>query len=132
MKLASLVLVLCATSCERGPSCAAGPAATTQIAAFTTALETFKVDSGRFPSTAEGLAVLTARPADLTEKQWRGPYLDAAIPKDPWGHDYVYRYPGIHNTNGFDIYSCGLDGVSKSGGEDADDIANWPKQRGVQ
>ena len=76
-----------------------------------------------------GVAALTSRPAGLTETQWHGPYLDAAIPKDPWGHDYVYACPGVHNTNGFDVYSLGPDGASKSGGEDYDNISNWPKRR---
>jgi general secretion pathway protein G len=102
------------------------------MAVFKTALDAFQKDCGRFPSNAEGLIALTTRPTDLTEGQWHGPYLDAAIPKDPWGQDYVCRSPGIHNTNGFDICSCGPDGVSTSGGEDADDIANWPKRRGHQ
>ena len=44
---------------------------------------------------------------------------------DPWGNEYFYRGPGIHHTNGFDIYSCGADGLSKSGGCDPDDINNW-------
>jgi len=131
MKPLLLLLILCATSCARVDGDRSG-AATVHIAVFKTALDAFQKDCGRFPSSAEGLAALTTRPGDLTERQWHGPYLDAAIPKDPWGHDYVYRYPGIHNTNEFDIYSCGPDGVSKSGGNDADDIANWPKQRGGQ
>jgi general secretion pathway protein G len=129
VNVVALVLMLCATSCERTPSSSHPPAAMTQIAAFTTALETLKADCGRFPSTAEGLAALTSRPAGLTETQWHGPYLDAAIPKDPWGHEYVYACPGVHNTNGFDVYSPGPDGASKSGGEDYDDISNWAKQR---
>ena len=45
----------------------------------------------------------------------------------PWGHDYVYHCPGQHGTNRFEVYSSGPDGLSKSGGEDADDFASWPK-----
>ncbi len=96
----------------------------TQIASFKTALEAFEIDCGRLPTTAEGFGALLVRPPDIEEGQWRGPYVDS-IPKDMWGHDFVYRCPGIHNTNGFDIHSCGPDGVSKSGGDDADDINNW-------
>jgi hypothetical protein len=51
------------------------------------------------------------------------------IPEDVWGHEYVYHFPGKHHTNGYDIYSLGPDGVSKSGGEDPDDIANWQSRR---
>ena len=92
------------------------------------ALDNFKTDCDRFPSTAEGLAALNTRPADIAETKWRGPYLRAAVPKDHWGHDYVYLCPGIRHTNGFDLYSCGPDGVSKTRGDDADDIANWRKR----
>ena len=99
----------------------------TAIANFTYALEEFEVDCGRFPSTAEGLNALTVRPADIPEAKWH-PYLKG-VPKDPWGHSFVYRCPGLHNTNRFDIYSLGPNGESKSGGEDADDIANWSKGR---
>jgi general secretion pathway protein G len=95
------------------------------IAAFTTALEQFEVDCGRFPSTAEGLNALITRPAGISETRWR-PYLKN-IYKDSWGRDFVYRCPGQHNTNGFDIFSYGRDGLSKSGGDDDDDIANWQK-----
>lgn len=89
-----------------------------------TALDMFSNDCGRYPTTAEGFQVLMARPTNNTPQGWRGPYFDP-LPKDPWGHDYIYRYPGIHNTNGFDLYSTGPDGISKSGGSDPDDINNW-------
>jgi hypothetical protein len=57
---------------------------------------------------------------------WRGPYLTVdTIPPDPWEHPYVYRRPGIHGTNGFDLYSCGPDGISKTGGADRNDINSW-------
>jgi general secretion pathway protein G len=126
MKLAALLLILCATSCERVDG-DHRHVAVVQIAVFKTALDAFHEDCGRFPSSAEGLGSLTARPAGVSETQWHGPYLEAAIPPDPWGHDYIYRCPGAHNTNGFDLYSLGPDGVSKSGGDDPDDIANWPQ-----
>lgn len=126
MKLVLLVLVLCATSCRRESARITAPQG--QIATFGTALESFKVDCGRLPSTAEGFAALIKRPADIAEKDWHGPYLET-IPKDLWGHDFIYRCPGTHNTNGFDIYSCGPEGVSKSGGGDANDIGSWPKSR---
>jgi general secretion pathway protein G len=99
----------------------------TQFSICAVALDALRDDCGRFPTTEEGLAALCIRPAAIGETKWRGPYLSPPIPLDPWGHAYVYRCPGVHNTNGFDIYSCGPDGVSKSGGEDADDITNWPK-----
>ena len=99
----------------------------TQIAAFKDALQKFEADCGHFPSTAQGLGALIKRPAELTEMQWRGPYLQATIYKAPWGHDYIYSFPGLHNVGGFDLYSFGPDGTSKTGGDDEDDISNWPK-----
>ena len=96
----------------------------TQIESFKTALDAFEVDTGRYPSTAEGLAALSVAPADVTN--WKGPYLNGnGIIADPWDHPYVYHCPGSHNTNRFDLYSCGPDGVSKSDGSDPDDINNW-------
>ncbi len=89
-----------------------------------TALDRFKIDCGRYPTTSEGFAGMVNCPTNFSGGKWSGPYLDA-IPTDPWGNAYVYRCPGIHNTNGYDLYSCGFDGISKSGGEDIDDINNW-------
>jgi general secretion pathway protein G len=76
------------------------------------------VDVGRFPTNEEGLNALSAQPAGL--KNWRGPYLKR-LPEDPWGHPYLYRFPGRHNKNGYDIASAGPDG--KPGG--GDDLGNW-------
>ena len=104
-----------------------------QITTFKTALQAFHEDSGRLPSTAEGLSALIAKPASLREKQWRGPYLFSdAIPRDPWGHDYVYRSPAEHGTNEFDLYSLGPDGLSKGNGNDPDDVSAWPQRRAQQ
>jgi general secretion pathway protein G len=95
------------------------------MGAFSIALKMFNDDCGRYPTTAEGLAALIKRPQDIPPEKWHK-YLDVEhIPTDPWGHAYVYRYPGVHNTNAFDIYSCGPDGKSQSGGDDPDDINNW-------
>ena len=88
-----------------------------------TALDAMKVDCGRYPSTAEGLDALLLCPTNLNA--WHGPYADESMITDLWKHRYVYSCPGLHNTNGFDLYTCGLDGVSKSGGSDPDDINNW-------
>jgi general secretion pathway protein G len=93
-----------------------------------TALDRFEIDCGRYPTSAEGLAGMVNCPTNFSDGKsggkWSGPYLDA-IPVDPWGNVYVYRCPGIHNANGYDLYSCGYDGISKSGGDDLDDINNW-------
>lgn len=90
------------------------------------ALETLKDDCGRYPTTAEGWKIMLEPPANNSLKNWRGPYIDvSAPPTDPWGHEYVYHFPGLHNKNGYDVYSCGSDGISESGGNDLDDINNW-------
>jgi len=99
-------------------------AAHSDMASMKTALDAFKVDCGRFPSTAEGWDALIHCPANRLATHWRGPYLNA-IPIDPWGGKYVYACPGQHNTSGYDLYSCGADGISKSQGSDVDDINNW-------
>jgi general secretion pathway protein G len=88
------------------------------------ALDHFEIDCGHYPTTSEGFAGMVNCPTNFSGGKWSGPYLDA-IPIDPWGNVYVYRCPGIHNTNGYDLYSCGYDGISKSGGDDLDDINNW-------
>jgi type II secretion system protein G len=93
---------------------------------FKTVLDMFEVDCGRFPTTKEGLRPLVSSPTNV--EHWHGPYFDPpAVPEDPWGHEYVYRFPGVHNPNGYDLYSLGPDGVSKTGGNDRDDIGNWEK-----
>jgi general secretion pathway protein G len=83
-------------------------AAQTQISTFGTALDAFEVDTGSYPRGQDGLAQLLVQPADVTG--WRGPYLKSDIPLDPWGHAYVYEYPGRVNANGYDVISAGPDG----------------------
>ncbi len=90
----------------------------TQIAAFKTALNLFEVDNGYYPKGRNGLMDLVEKPRDAVN--WHGPYLEN-LPKDPWGNDYIYEFPGKHNPNSYDIMSLGPDGQS---GTD-DDIGNW-------
>ena len=89
-----------------------------------TALDRFKFDCGRYPTTSEGFVGMVNCPTNFSGGKWSGPYLDPIL-KDPWKHDYVYSCPGKHNTNGYDLYSCGYNGISKSEGDDLDDINNW-------
>jgi general secretion pathway protein G len=92
-----------------------------QIENFQTALGVYKLDVGTFPTTEQGLQALRVCPSDVT--QWAGPYMPKDIPKDPWGHDYIYKYPGDHGDDP-DIVSYGLDG--QAGGEGlAADIESW-------
>ena len=90
--------------------------ARTQIEAFEKALDQFRVDVGRFPTTEEGLTALRMRPADGAK--WNGPYLQKAVPNDPWGRPYIYRAPGAKGD--FDITSYGKDGVAGGSGDNAD------------
>lgn len=100
--------------------------AKTQIVSFETALESFEIDLGRYPTNTEGLKALVQRPAGLDK--WRQPYLRRSqIPKDPWGNEYVYKQPGQVNEYGYDLYSLGADG--QQGGDD--DIGNWENEDGT-
>jgi general secretion pathway protein G len=94
-------------------------AAKTQIALFETALDAFRLDIGRYPTTEEGLQALRKNPG---LEKWAGPYLPKDIPKDPWGRDYVYKCPGDHGE--YDLYSLGADGKEGGEGENAD-IVSW-------
>ena len=96
-------------------------AAKAQIDALDKAIEQFRLDVGRLPSTEEGLAALNAPPQGITN--WGGPYLKKDVPLDPWGHQYVYVQPGTHQ-NDFDLISYGRDGQPGGTGEDAD-ITNY-------
>jgi len=92
-----------------------------QIVAFSKALGTYRLDVGEFPTTEQGLNALMARPADNATK-WNGPYLEKAIPLDPWGHPYLYRAPGTDSE--FDVVSYGKDG-QPGGTDDASDITSY-------
>jgi general secretion pathway protein G len=114
--LAALVLPRFGGITQRGRVTAAA----TQISTFKTALNNFEVDMGYYPPGKSGLDALIHQPRDA--KNWHGPYLDSdAVPKDPWGNDYIYECPGRHNPSSFDVMSAGPDG--RTGTED--DICNW-------
>lgn len=85
------------------------------------ALKLYKLDNGRYPTTSQGLKALLSKPsASPAPANWNGPYLEKE-PMDPWKSPYQYKSPGGHNSDGYDLYSLGLDGVE--GNED--DVANW-------
>ena len=90
--------------------------AAVQIADIEKALELFKLDVGRFPSTEEGIDALVNKPASASG--WAGPYLKGAIPTDPWGKAYRYANPGAQG--GIDVISLGADGAPGGEGENAD------------
>jgi general secretion pathway protein G len=92
-----------------------------QIDEVGAALELYKLDIGRYPTTEEGLQALVQAPAAVTG--WRGPYLKKnLVPKDPWRNPYRYAAPGQHGV--YDVYSYGAD--NRPGGEDENkDIVSW-------
>jgi general secretion pathway protein G len=92
-------------------------AAKTQISGFETALDAYEVDTGSYPSGANGLNALVDPPNNV--QNWKGPYLKK-VPVDPWNNAYIYSYPGKVHPQGYDIMSMGPDG--RAGGDD--DITN--------
>ena len=91
-----------------------------QLNSLEQALDQWRLDVGRYPTTEEGLNALMTAPPDITG--WTGPYLKKAVPLDPWGHPFVYQQPGEHGE--IDLYSYGKDGQPGGNGESAD-ITNW-------
>jgi general secretion pathway protein G len=91
-----------------------------QIEMFGTALDTFRLDVGRYPTMEEGLKALREKPSGA--EGWQGPYLPKEIPVDPWRRPYVYKCPGEHGD--YDLISYGLDGVEGGEGENQD-VVNW-------
>jgi len=94
-------------------------AAKSQLVEFTTALSTYEIKSGGYPTTQQGLDALVNQPAGVED--WPGRLLNKGVPKDQWGNDWQYRSPGTHNTDGYDLFSYGPDGQPGGG----DDITNW-------
>jgi len=91
-----------------------------QIKDLEQALEMYKLDVGRYPSTSAGLEALVQKPGSADG--WNGPYLKSDVPKDPWKNDYHYIYPGSRAD--IDIFSLGQDGAQGGDGEDSD-VGNW-------
>lgn len=91
-----------------------------QIVALEKALDQYRLDTGHYPTTEQGLAALITKPNN--EKQWAGPYLTKNVPPDPWGNPFVYKQPGDHGE--FDLSSYGSDGQQGGDGEAAD-VVNW-------
>jgi general secretion pathway protein G len=95
-------------------------AAKAQIEMLAQALDQYKLDTGTYPTTSEGLQALLNNPG---VEGWEGPYLKKnVLPKDPWGRPYYYQFPGSHGE--YDLYSYGKDGVQGGDGEDKD-ITSW-------
>jgi general secretion pathway protein G len=91
-----------------------------QIDSLGKALDQYRIDTGHYPSTENGMAALNTAPAN--EPKWQGPYLKKKVPNDPWDHPYIYKAPGEHGD--YDLISLGNDGAAGGTGEAAD-INNW-------
>ena len=95
-------------------------AAKSQIDSLGKALDQYRLDTGHYPTTEQGLNALVTKPAN--EPKWDGSYLAKALPPDPWGRTYVYKEPGEHGD--YDLLSLGKDGQAGGAGENAD-ITSW-------
>jgi len=92
-----------------------------QIEQLSNALEIYRLEVGNYPSNEQGLLALVEKPAGVSN--WNGPYLaKSVVRKDPWGADYLYRYPGEKGS--YDIWTLGSDGMEGGEGENRD-VNNW-------
>jgi len=91
-----------------------------QIKELEQAVEMYKLDVGRYPTSSEGLRALVDQPGNADG--WNGPYLKSGLPQDPWKQDYSYAYPGSQAE--VDIFTLGQDGSQGGDGENSD-VGNW-------
>jgi general secretion pathway protein G len=99
-------------------------AAKNQIEAFAIALNSYYLDSGRYPTAEQSLKALVEKPIlEPVPSDWTGPYLTKAVPKDPWGREYEYSVPGPNGLP-FGIRSLGADGLEGGEGNDKD-VVSW-------
>ncbi len=99
--------------------------AKSQIEMLGAALDAYRLDNGRYPTTQQGLQALWEAPVrEPRPSRWRGPYLRKAVPQDPWSNAYIYRSPAEQSRGGYDLLSLGADGRPGGEGENAD-ITSW-------
>ena len=116
-----LLLPNIAKSVEKGRA----KSAMTQIGLVESLLNEYRLENGSYPTTEQGLDALYRKPISApVPETWDGPYAKKPIGKDPWGRPYIYRSPGEHNQDGFDLSSLGGDGAEGGSGTNAD-LANW-------
>ena len=120
----AILATLVATNVFQHVGTAKTTTAKSQIEMLSSALDAYRLDTGAYPTTQQGLQALMVLPTMDPPTNWRGPYLRKAVPVDPWGHTYVYLSPGEVNPKGFDLISYGADGKLGGEGEDAD-IVSW-------
>ena len=117
VSIIGLLIVLVGPRFIRGQEKAEQKAAAAQIANFGTALDTFRLDVGRYPNSQEGLTALLQRPSGVD--RWDGPYLKTNIPNDPWSRPYIYRSPG-DGGQPYKIETWGADGAQGGDGPNRD------------
>jgi general secretion pathway protein G len=99
--------------------------ARTQIELLGTALDNYRLDTGSYPTTEQGLDALNKVPTrEPIPLNWHGPYVKRDVPNDPWTRPYVYKSPGEHNPTSYDLSTLGRDGQPGGEGEDTD-VMNW-------
>jgi general secretion pathway protein G len=97
--------------------------ARSQIEMLGAALDGYRLDTGAYPTTMEGLGALWQAPIE-SARGWRGPYLRKDVPLDPWGRPFIYKSPGEESRGGYDLLSYGADGQPGGVGEAAD-VVSW-------
>lgn len=116
---------------SRGAKVGIAQAAVEENGAIAKALDAYRSDIGKYPSTAEGLQILFQRKGGSTDVRFNGPYMNGTYErncKDPWGKNYEYKSPGIFNEDRFDLWSCGKNGKDDGGKEGSDDVKNWSEK----
>jgi general secretion pathway protein G len=117
----AVLAALVAPNVFRHVGAAKDAAARSQMEMLGAALDAYRLDNARYPTTAQGLAALWETPTvDPRPANWRGPYLRKPVPPDPWGNPYVYVCPGEQNPRGYDLLSLGADGQAGGEGENSD------------
>jgi general secretion pathway protein G len=121
----AILATLVAPNIFRHVSSAKDATARSQIEMFGAALDAYRLDNGRYPTTEQGLAALwTAPTADPKPGSWKGPYIRKEVPLDPWGNAYIYKAPGDVNPTSYDLISYGADGKAGGTGDDTD-LTSW-------
>jgi general secretion pathway protein G len=121
----AMLAALVAPNVFRHVGTAKDATAQSQIALLGSALDAYRLDNGRYPTTDQGLEALQVEPTiPPLPSNWRGPYLRKDVPLDPWGNPYIYLFPGEVSPNGYDLFSLGADGEPGGEGEDAD-VVSW-------
>ena len=121
----AVLATLVAPNVFRHVGAAKDATARTQIEMLGAALDAYRLDSGRYPSSEQGLDALWTRPLrEPLSPNWKGPYLRKEVPTDPWDRPYSYRSPGTASGTGYDLLSYGADGKAGGEGDDAD-ILSW-------